>query len=82
MAHVKSLLAWLLDEADFFLINSDLETFGDDESKVLDLDFMYFLMIFLSVVPEVVITTGLALCLTLAPTLMRFLDFPRSFAAL
>ena len=51
----------MLDEADFFLINSDLKTLGD-ESKVLDLDFIYFRMIFLSVVPEVVMTTGLALC--------------------
>ena len=57
MTHVKSLL--LLLAGDFFLINSDLEALG--ESIVLDLDFIYFRMIFLSVVPEVVITTGLAL---------------------
>ena len=80
MAHVKSLWAELA-EADFFFINSDFETLGD-ESKVLHLDFMYFRMIFLSVEPEVVITTGLVFCLTIAPRLIRFLDFPRSFAAL
>ena len=57
MTQVKSLLLLLAD--DFFFINSDLEAFGG--SKVLDLDFIYFRMIFLSVVPEVVITTGLAL---------------------
>ncbi len=86
MAHVKSLSADLA-EADFFFINSDLETLGHiktlgDESKVLHLDLMYFRIIFLSVVPEVVMTTGLVFCLPTAPCLIRFLDFPRSFAAL